>query len=176
MNFQLLFTDDAVVVERLHDRLIRAFRNLRIHLPFFLNNTNSAGGILFGVAQAPIERAHDFFYFLRVVLNALIRRAITIARKFHTSPTNETSLKPSRLRIATAGTGTMIALTEPARSAAMRVPSAPICISRASFSGSTPKCFSAKRADRSDVPPNWLTPILLPRSSGTERISFCATR
>src|SRR4029079_18957295 len=39
MNFELLLTDNAVLVERLDDRLIRIFGNIGVYFPFFLNDS-----------------------------------------------------------------------------------------------------------------------------------------
>jgi hypothetical protein len=81
MNLQLLFADDAVVVERFDDRLVGALGDLGIDFPFFLDDADRPLGIFFGVAQATIERSDDFLDFLRVLLDALIGRAVAVARE-----------------------------------------------------------------------------------------------
>src|SRR5262249_38027975 len=83
MNLQLLFTDNAVVVERLDDGLIRTFGNPTVDFPFSLDDIDGAGGIFLRIAKTAIERPYDLLYFLWMFLNALIRGAIAVACEFY---------------------------------------------------------------------------------------------
>ncbi len=81
MDLELLLADDAVLVKRFDDGSVGPFGDLRIDFPFALDDCDGSFGILFGVAQAAIERAHNFLDFLRMFFDALLGRGVTIARE-----------------------------------------------------------------------------------------------